>query len=277
LNCPSSGTYDVNVEVQPAGCTQAIIKTENISVGMQATASFSFKIFGRDVCFKNETVGGNEYTWEFGDEQGGSMEHPLHRYAEPGTYLVTLTVKSNPCAPGDIYEEIVTIPAIDSCWATHSYLSGNIMGVDHLITVPEYEYPDLPAYKIRGDALPIYSDCPTPDVDYVNSTPEIRWNHTGLNSNVMAVISKERFEFGIGRILNPNDIIWAWNSDMAGTPGKIRFDEGRKVLNGDVLYNEAPESLQQDECYFFLIYTFSDDGKAITAASREHPIYVEFP
>lgn len=37
----------------------------------------------------------NEYIWDFGDGNSGSGVRPIHRYDEPGEYLVTLTVVGN--------------------------------------------------------------------------------------------------------------------------------------------------------------------------------------
>ena len=45
------------------------------------------------VVFANTTsgTGALEYTWDFGDGHGSTLAQPAHRYAAPGTYLVTLT------------------------------------------------------------------------------------------------------------------------------------------------------------------------------------------
>ncbi|MBL8851738.1 MAG: PKD domain-containing protein, partial [Planctomycetaceae bacterium] len=33
-----------------------------------------------------------EWAWYFGDGESSSEQHPTHRYAKPGDYVVTLTV-----------------------------------------------------------------------------------------------------------------------------------------------------------------------------------------
>jgi len=49
-----------------------------------------------DPCHKNVYTSTRTYLWDFGDESSPStLENPTHTYAEPGTYMVTMTVKDD--------------------------------------------------------------------------------------------------------------------------------------------------------------------------------------
>lgn len=49
---------------------------------------------GQEVSFMNESIGGAEFLWNFGDGSNSDEENPTHTYAEDGTYTVTLTAFS---------------------------------------------------------------------------------------------------------------------------------------------------------------------------------------
>lgn len=44
------------------------------------------------VQFRNQSVNGETYSWDFGDKAGSSEKNPSHTYDEPGNYIVKLTV-----------------------------------------------------------------------------------------------------------------------------------------------------------------------------------------
>lgn len=44
------------------------------------------------VFFMNNSIGGNDYFWDFGDGNTSTMYEPTHQFATPGTYTVTLFV-----------------------------------------------------------------------------------------------------------------------------------------------------------------------------------------
>jgi len=57
-----------------------------------------YALVNQAVGFKGEVTGGNQpYTWhwDFGDESTSDEQNPLHFYAEPGNYTITLTVTDN--------------------------------------------------------------------------------------------------------------------------------------------------------------------------------------
>lgn len=56
-------------------------------------ANWSFRILDRDrrtVAFRDESVGATSWKWDFGDGTASTEQHPVHRYATPGKFVVTL-------------------------------------------------------------------------------------------------------------------------------------------------------------------------------------------
>jgi hypothetical protein len=68
-------------------------------------------IAGRDVEFLDASEGGPvEWTWSFGDGTGSTQKNPLKRYAEPGSYEVTLTA-SNRAGTSTATRSVLVSPA----------------------------------------------------------------------------------------------------------------------------------------------------------------------
>ena len=58
-------------------------------------AQWSFEIVDRGrrlVAFHDDSVGATAWHWDFGDGHSSAEQHPLHRYAAPGKFVVVLTV-----------------------------------------------------------------------------------------------------------------------------------------------------------------------------------------
>jgi PKD repeat protein len=53
------------------------------------------------VSFSNTSLYGKSFSWDFGDGENSSLEHPVHTYAEPGCYFIKLTVW-NDCRPDSV-------------------------------------------------------------------------------------------------------------------------------------------------------------------------------
>lgn len=59
------------------------------------------------VPFRNLSVGGESYLWDFGDKEFSTLENPVHTYYLPGTYLVRLTVTN--VAGSSFHQGIITV------------------------------------------------------------------------------------------------------------------------------------------------------------------------
>ena len=59
--------------------------------------------------FSNKSNHANSYWWDFGDGTGANNTSPCHYYADPGTYLVTLSAFSSICTDTSTYAQKITI------------------------------------------------------------------------------------------------------------------------------------------------------------------------
>ncbi|MGQ0734446.1 MAG: PKD domain-containing protein [Acidobacteriota bacterium] len=98
-----AGTYTVTLVVtNEFGQTATTTRTVIVSpTSAQVVASFTFSPttpgLDQDVFFNasGSTPVTGTFVWNFGDGRTGTGITPVHRYSQPGTYTVTLTVASN--------------------------------------------------------------------------------------------------------------------------------------------------------------------------------------
>ncbi len=125
------GSYNVTLKITSSlGCQDSVTRT--VTVIPAPTANFSYMstclnlpVFFNDLSQAN---GGGQiigWAWDFGDVNSGtgnfsSLSNPTHIYAQPGTYIVALTVTtSNGCT--DTYTSTVSIlpaPVVDFAFTT---------------------------------------------------------------------------------------------------------------------------------------------------------------
>lgn len=110
---PSKGnTFMVGLQVKDAkGVTNYVGKQITLPTILPApTAEFSFVIQPLNTIeFKNNSLNGEIYLWNFGDGKTSNEINPFHSYTQPGSYPVTLTV-SNKCGGSKIITKTVDIP-----------------------------------------------------------------------------------------------------------------------------------------------------------------------
>ena len=73
----------------------------------QPVAAFNFNFSGTAVLFNNNSMNGDSYLWEFGNDSTSTEESPVYVYEEDGDYTVTLTV-SNECGSSTISKLVST-------------------------------------------------------------------------------------------------------------------------------------------------------------------------
>jgi hypothetical protein len=82
----------------------------DISTSGMVTAAFAFSVQGDTVLFYNQSQGATSYFWSFGDGQTDTVQHPIHSYANSGSYTVTLTATG--CGHTSVFIfTVVGIPA----------------------------------------------------------------------------------------------------------------------------------------------------------------------
>jgi PKD repeat protein len=103
------GTFDVTLEVTNAAGSDLTTFEDYIFVDLPIFAGFTFSTNENVVSFTNTTQNATTFEWNFGDNSPeSSEENPVHTYAQPGVYLVTL-VATNPLCGSAITQAVDVI------------------------------------------------------------------------------------------------------------------------------------------------------------------------
>jgi PKD repeat protein len=99
---PTMGCYEVALTATNSFGNDTETKTCYIDVTCPAiNSSFTWvNNLNGTVQFTNTSTGMESYDWDFGDTQNSTVTDPLHIYAAPGNYLVTLTGTDSDCSNG---------------------------------------------------------------------------------------------------------------------------------------------------------------------------------
>lgn len=96
-----AGNYQLTI-TDSVGCVQVL--NYNVPQNSPLTAGFTmstdtvYLLNNSPVAFTNTTVGGESYTWDFGDGSAPDFsENPIYSYKLEGTYTVTLTSSDSNC------------------------------------------------------------------------------------------------------------------------------------------------------------------------------------
>ena len=96
LTYPRPGTYDLRIDADDADGAAVTYEYPGIvRVDTTPTASFETAALGDlRFAFTSTSTGAARLLWDFGDGDLSTRTNPVHRYREPGDYLVTLTAAS---------------------------------------------------------------------------------------------------------------------------------------------------------------------------------------
>ncbi len=109
----AAGEYDVQLVVSNEEGSDELTLDEFIIVGDLPQADYSFSNNDLIFSFTNESVDGNSYLWDFGDNETSFLENPVHTYNEDGNYTVTLTV-FNDCGQDEFTLQINAVTAVSA-------------------------------------------------------------------------------------------------------------------------------------------------------------------
>jgi len=92
------GIYTVKLTIRDAsGCVHQITKNNLITINNPVAAFTTIDSLGcpgSNIQFNNGSNGmGMSYQWNFGDGQQSTLQHPVHQYAQVGTYNVILQIR----------------------------------------------------------------------------------------------------------------------------------------------------------------------------------------
>jgi gliding motility-associated-like protein len=89
------GTYQVTLLIDDTTyCNSPDDTVRTIRLSPEVKASFATPAAGcvpYNAAFKNNSLGGISFTWDFGDGATSTEENPTHLYTQVGTYTITLT------------------------------------------------------------------------------------------------------------------------------------------------------------------------------------------
>ncbi len=95
---PLPGQYDVQLTLYSAFGPQTLSSPQYITVYARPEPDFDFEVNGLTVSFSNFSTDATTYVWNFGDGQSSQEAEPVHTYAAPGMYNVTLNASNGPCS-----------------------------------------------------------------------------------------------------------------------------------------------------------------------------------
>ena len=119
----ANGAYIVCQTVRNSlGCFDQKCDTVIINVAPPCQAGFSYQSNFTQVDFSNQAVNFTFILYEFGDGDSSASINPTHNYLNPGTYIVTQTVR-NPNNCTSTFTDTITISAPLPCIADFNYTS----------------------------------------------------------------------------------------------------------------------------------------------------------
>jgi PKD repeat protein len=101
------GVYDVTLLATNVAGNAAITRVQVVRVLGLPEPDFSVAIATDTVRFTNQSIGGQNYAWQFGDGGSQTLESPIWIYGSPGTYRVELRV-TNACGSTET-EQLITL------------------------------------------------------------------------------------------------------------------------------------------------------------------------
>lgn len=119
-------------------------------------------------------------------------------------------------------------------------------------------------HTIKINVLSPYLDTLT------TSTPSIFWEPTGQPIVMAAIFNDNNINVSNNNITNWNRAVWAWHSGMGtGREGNLLFLDGKRVVNGDIDYNNPPLALDTNNYYYLAVWAWDDKGISIKYSSPQ--------
>ncbi|RMG66968.1 MAG: PKD domain-containing protein, partial [Bacteroidetes bacterium] len=127
------GTYTVTLIVTDAGgAKDTLVKTDYLTVYSYPTADFAAAqttvCAHEPLAFTDLSSPGTgvltQWTWDFGDGATSTDQHPVHTFASPGVYPVSLVVENDAgCGDDELKTTYITVQAPDAAFWGDSLMS----------------------------------------------------------------------------------------------------------------------------------------------------------
>ncbi len=157
------GDFKVSLVATNSEGSGSVSIDKYIKVNVPPVANFSFSVVGHKVHFMNTTAGvNNSFLWDFGDGETSIEVNPIHTYALPGDYTVSLTA-TNSCSFNSISKSVTvhTIPTANFKADTTTACS---VATIHFTDI-SYNSPDTWKWTFPG-GTPDSSTMHNPTVEY---------------------------------------------------------------------------------------------------------------
>lgn len=118
ISVSTSGTY--SCQVVTTNCTYTASVTVTTSTGTYTPQVFAKETNALTATFTNTDANAVSYSWDFGDGNTSTDEHPTHVYASAGTYTVCLTATDFCGTTGQVCDVMVVESSVDieEAWTT---------------------------------------------------------------------------------------------------------------------------------------------------------------
>jgi len=181
------GTYPVRLTLLDTSfCNGGDWKEVKLGVVANVEARFETPAMGcapYDAVFNNTSLGGHDYTWNFGDNTPESHEmSPVHRYDKVGTYTITLNVvDTNTCNKTSSTSFTITVRPKPTAEFSFAPLTPEVNKPTTFTNLSSPDVIESRWYWGDGDSL-ITKDRPTVDHQY---------NITDTYTTSLVVINKD--------------------------------------------------------------------------------------
>lgn len=118
--------YDMHIwAVNSEGArSEVLVKKIKVCTGEPAKARFESAQAGNRVSFINNSAGGTQYSWNFGDGQTDTVLNPLHSYTTVGNYNVRLIAAS--LCNIDTITKVVIVAGLKEITTNHGGNTGSV-------------------------------------------------------------------------------------------------------------------------------------------------------
>lgn len=151
---PDTGIYKVRLIAAPGiACGDTSYKYVELRKGVEADFDFTNACSGSPNAFTDQSVpldgDVSSWLWQFGDGGSSTEENPLHTYASPGNYSVTLTVANSYGCTASSSQSTVTVFAAPPVLAKPDTFICDVDAVT-LIATGGVSYSWAPDYNISS-------------------------------------------------------------------------------------------------------------------------------
>ena len=144
----NSGYYYVCLTITTTtGCATSYCNYIYVSGGTSnCNASFYAYQNGTGVNFVNQSTGGTQYFWDFGDGNSSTQANPIHYYANSGFYISCLTISDSLQNCTASYCDSVVVQNLNGCNASFTY-SVDTSGYGYLFTDASTSSSNIVSYS----------------------------------------------------------------------------------------------------------------------------------